>query len=174
MQHLPNFNPRSREGSDALTKNIKRLVEFQSTLPRRERHIFNLFLCQHGFISIHAPAKGATDATRRASSRPEISIHAPAKGATGGKLLCVGRVGQFQSTLPRRERRLPAWQGTARCHFNPRSREGSDLHRTAAVYCMQANFNPRSREGSDLPEFACYQVCYYFNPRSREGSDPMV
>ena len=33
-------------------------------------------------ISIHAPAKGATDLGRRQPFNPPISIHAPAKGAT--------------------------------------------------------------------------------------------
>ena len=33
-------------------------------------------------------------------------------------------------------------------HFNPRSREGSDLHRPVSTFFF-SNFNPRSREGSD-------------------------
>ena len=58
------FNPRSREGSDAL----------------------NTVGIPSSFISIHAPAKGATFS--KASSRYliNISIHAPAKGATGHPL----------------------------------------------------------------------------------------
>ena len=57
-----------------------------------------------GYISIHAPAKGATVFTRSFSSFIAISIHAPAKGATG-------HAGSgFSSGL----------------YFNPRSREGSD------------------------------------------------
>ena len=54
------FNPRSREGSDGF--------------------------CHDGFevvkISIHAPAKGATDWFIKESYSIKISIHAPAKGAT--------------------------------------------------------------------------------------------
>ena len=55
----------------------------------------------------------------------------------------------FQSTLPRRERLLidndvlnSIW------HFNPRSREGSDVQ-LMSVCPIVSNFNPRSREGSD-------------------------
>ena len=76
------FNPRSREGSDEVL-----FVEF----------------CKH-FISIHAPARGATKALRR----------------KGGNL-------RFQSTLPRGERLASGSKtATLSSNFNPRSREGSD------------------------------------------------
>ena len=78
-----NFNPRSREGSDALGAWSRALTYiFQSTLPRRERHThFHLtMLCR--IISIHAPAKGATYLRYQLYQANCISIHAPAKGAT--------------------------------------------------------------------------------------------
>ena len=56
-----NFNPRSREGSD---KDTKMPLEGAT------------------FISIHAPAKGATLQIRKVVKGTGISIHAPAKGAT--------------------------------------------------------------------------------------------
>ena len=59
-------------------------------------------------VSIHAPAKGATPLPNRSSDPSEVSIHAPAKGATSPELLRSPRHDQC---------------------FNPRSREGSDLHR---------------------------------------------
>ena len=119
-----NFNPRSREGSD----------------PRYVDVIVDRW------ISIHAPARGAT---RRAESGrhvrnfnprsregsdsdgelvdllKEISIHAPARGATiytGG----LAKVTLFQSTLPRGERHHKKFQILLFLYFNPRSREGSD------------------------------------------------
>jgi len=55
---------------------------FQSTLPRGERPP------QHGpgivgfHVSIHAPARGATQAARRGRAQKHVSIHAPARGAT--------------------------------------------------------------------------------------------
>ena len=102
----PYFNPRSREGSDvAGLVTHAASVEFQSTLPRRER-----------------PKKYA------------IMLLSPI----------------FQSTLPRRERRVrPPWQPPRPMHFNPRSREGSDLRDLARKRRSNENFNPRSREGSD-------------------------
>ena len=101
-------------------------------------------------ISIHAPAKGATGRRLKIPYKCTISIHAPAKGAT--KEVTVGaKEPQFQSTLPRRERRLKGsafWDGMD--YFNPRSREGSDS--VQACGCVKLRyFNPRSREGSDVP-----------------------
>ena len=55
-----NFNPRSREGSDCRRRSSKRVR----------------------IISIHAPAKGATQHTPNMILPAIISIHAPAKGAT--------------------------------------------------------------------------------------------
>ena len=55
---------------------------FQSTLPRRERpyDVRSYRLCYN--ISIHAPAKGATELALQKGLSDIISIHAPAKGAT--------------------------------------------------------------------------------------------
>ncbi len=80
---------------------------FQSTLPRRERpnrlHPFLSLLA----ISIHAPAKGATFILNPILFRQEwISIHAPAKGATVVEGRWIKILFAFQSTLPRRERRI--------------------------------------------------------------------
>ena len=58
---LFNFNPRSREGSDAT-------LRFLGCLYRK--------------ISIHAPARGATSFSPQYPILSPISIHAPARGAT--------------------------------------------------------------------------------------------
>ena len=100
---------------------------------------------------------------------------------------------KFQSTLPRRERRLffqnvsspfpisihaPAKGATGLFlisapflqDFNPRSREGSDrVAISSFVYLLY--FNPRSREGSDYVGGFMITLYSDFNPRSREGSD---
>ena len=55
----------------------------------------------------------------------KISIHAPAKGATDKKLLHP-ELQAFQSTLPRRERQNSMCAESQPTNFNPRSREGSD------------------------------------------------
>ena len=55
----------------------------------------------------------------------------------------------FQSTLPRGERPIFANIKFTTYNFNPRSREGSDLHQHAGCVRKKEYFNPRSREGSD-------------------------
>ena len=145
-------------------------AKFQSTLPRRDRRSMSRRLRNGSEISIHAPAKGAT-------------VKPPGRA----------RLDQFQSTLPRRER-LISWISVSRSvlHFNPRSREGSDVSRWCCILLRERfqstlprrerhgimelttvpnDFNPRSREGSDGEAQQSHHAHVYFNPRSREGSD---
>ena len=124
-----------------------------------------------------------------------ISIHAPAWGATGHWVLTASTK-KFQSTLPRGERlqrqrrrplphnisiHAPAWGATVSTkyilplgtNFNPRSRVGSDVT-THLTFCFPCNFNPRSRVGSDDPAVGLFLRPGYFNPRSRVGSDRIL
>ena len=99
------FNPRSREGSDALI--IK-------GLPASLRH-FN-----------PRSREGSDNIAEKAENVTLISIHAPAKGATTRKAISQFLT-VFQSTLPRRERQHLLQCRSFHVHFNPRSREGSDF-----------------------------------------------
>ena len=102
--------------------------QFQSTLPRGERRLTYKQPMNHQNISIHAPARGATEGPEVFERFKAISIHAPARGAT-------------TSTNDKRG---------ADHDFNPRSRAGSD-HRYRLSLAGRQHFNPRSRAGSDLP-----------------------
>ena len=125
---IRDFNPRSREGSDCTWQLISVLdLLFQSTLPRGERRGNDKQGIQKCRISIHAPARGATDSLI---------------------FLCYNLI-----------------------NFNPRSREGSDLHPDYTDLPLYPDFNPRSREGSDDGKISSVTSNRYFNPRSREGSD---
>ena len=55
---------------------------FQSTLPRGERLAREWLLSGIFAISIHAPARGATEKDLQSQHLSKISIHAPARGAT--------------------------------------------------------------------------------------------
>ena len=145
------------------------------------------------FISIHAPAKGATmvhgrpDGTARFQStlprreRPllhssgipflQISIHAPAKGATFLHAIYL-HIHLFQSTLPRRERRHPGW-------IVPRV-DVISIHAPAKGATMikqlknggkifQSTLPRRERRYCPSDDHCRTD----FNPRSREGSDPV-
>ena len=146
--------------------------QFQSTLPRRERPDSGSGFRGDDFISIHAPAKGATQFPTIIEPKWNISIHAPAKGATCAPLFfaCTIRISihapakgatsgfahvpspcKFQSTLPRRERPIPLTLYISASRFQStlprRERRPGGRHPTA-----DRNFNPRSREGSDLQD----------------------
>ena len=97
------FNPRSREGSD---QSLRRWINLSR-------------------VSIHAPAKGATQRHLMPHHRQSVSIHAPAKGATN-LIIAYAIFQAFQSTLPRRERLKSFCRFLHQHCFNPRSREGSD------------------------------------------------
>ena len=100
------------------------------------------------FISIHAPAKGATRPLTRPSSSARYFNPRSREGS------------DVQRLLSKR----------TQYHFNPRSREGSDIRSGRGGQAV-AHFNPRSREGSDnSSSHSCRQI-KNFNPRSREGSD---
>ena len=122
------------------------------------------------FISIHAPAKGATRPLTRPSSSARYFNPRSREGS------------DVQRLLSKR----------TQYHFNPRSREGSDIEaaeparstnisihapvKGATQNCLTwqqsaEHFNPRSREGSDTDRFRLTGGTKYFNPRSREGSD---
>ena len=104
-------------------------------------------------------------------------------------------VDQFQSTLPRGERRQPSIsRGICLAYFNPRSHEGSDICHAVSVYIdivFQSTL-PRGERQWDQP---CIKIIcvisihaptrgatrllgtstsqhFHFNPRSHEGSDP--
>ena len=98
------FNPRSREGSDVCDKLYQLdLAEFQSTLPRRERPSNRRRMGRTKYFNPRS-REGSDYFSVEAQKYPDISIHAPAKGATYN-MAAQTNILQFQSTLPRRERR---------------------------------------------------------------------
>ena len=127
-QYRGSFNPRSRAGSDNGEAELETAVVF---------------------VSIHAPARGATHLLQPVGRVFGVSIHAPARGAT-----------------------LARGEGALRCaSFNPRSRAGSD-DTVSGPTARKSGFNPRSRAGSDSRRNSTVLRFSRFNPRSRAGSDP--
>ena len=121
------FNPRARAGRD---ENI-----------RLERRIVDL-------VSIHAPARGATEAP------------------------CVIDLrSKFQSTRPRGARRGQTydWQ-RGRCSFNPRARAGRDLGDGRDLQRRHAVSIHAPARGATHTYIASSQPGS-FNPRARAGRD---
>ena len=80
--------------------------------------------------------------------RLQISIHAPARGATDLILLCGCFISGFQSTHPRGVRQIKTHRYAYIQYFNPRTREGCD--KSGHTYVQpDSDFNPRTREGCD-------------------------
>ena len=121
------FNPRARAGRDQRERLARLLrMRFQSTRPRGARRFqvsferrTSLFqstrprgarraciVCPYmlSYVSIHAPARGATKPSWASFAARRVSIHAPARGAT-------------------RLHRMPLH---AVLRFNPRARAGRD------------------------------------------------
>ncbi len=125
------FNPRPRAGGDAMAASTTALtVLFQSTPPRGGRLQTRSYHKGGRYVSIHAPARGATKGAQGGSYVGKVSIHAPARGATA--VFAAERLfDKFQSTPPRGGRR------GARVPFPRRRRvsihapaRGATCHRT--------------------------------------------
>ena len=100
------FNPRSREGSDQILRIQGLKLPFQSTLPRRERHLYLIHKIHGLIISIHAPAKGATVLHQPTKWLREYFNPRSREGSDNKAFPATGFSQKFQSTLPRRERRF--------------------------------------------------------------------
>ena len=122
-------------------------TEFQSTLPRGERHVNQLYQDMPIDISIHAPTRGATKAADGGESVTSISIHAPTRGATKIKK-AVHKIDPFQSTLPRGERLKTDQLYQASYVFQSTLPRG-ERPNIQIFGVKDRNFNPRSHEGSD-------------------------
>ena len=104
-QYSVNFNPRSREGSDIFAaEGYDMSIKFQSTLPRRERRKSRVLEDENSKISIHAPAKGATNPPYLLDHR--FNYFNPRSREGSDNIISIFIV-YF-------------------VYFNPRSREGSD------------------------------------------------
>ncbi len=125
---LRNFNPRSREGSDKLLRIFQtHLIQFQSTLPRRERQEWQGKVYSIDGFQSTLPRRERLCETDKRSIGLKFQSTLPRRERQQ-KRSRILTIQKFQSTLPRRERLSSADIETVHKHFNPRSREGSDKH----------------------------------------------
>ena len=96
---IRHFNPRSRKGSDPWPGRVETPCRNFNPRSRKGSDIHDFHDYNPTEISIHAPVKGATATLSPIIVVPTISIHAPVKGATWLPLM-VSRAALFQSTLP--------------------------------------------------------------------------
>ena len=148
---LPNidFNPRSREGSDALDAACRQLLDDFNPRSREGSDTGEgVMQVECMAISIHAPARGATfddgsvifkyyDFNPRSREGSDGSLQSAEhdgkdfnprsrEGSDALQMMRTTILQGFQSTLPRGERRSASGSSWKHRNFNPRSREGSD------------------------------------------------
>ena len=103
------------------------------------------------WISIHAPAKGATICARQQDVNKNHFNPRSREGSDRCRSWWFERKEQFQSTLPRRERRRKPKQGTNHVNISIHApAKGATIYGKWGRVDL-ADFNPRSREGSDCP-----------------------
>ena len=165
------FNPRSREGSDEDVTTKVDSLEISIHAPARGATDFSDFFKFFLRISIHAPARGATVDPFFGSLDHVISIHAPARGATFGTLRSIPAASLFQSTLPRGERLLCGANLKLVIQFQstlPRGeRRNTLLH---LLLPLSISIHAPARGATQL-QYNKNIARGDFNPRSREGSD---
>ena len=102
---ITSFNPRTREGCDAVSVSARRrALLFQSTHPWRVRLVLGLHMLGLGYVSIHAPVKGATLRLCSLLSPPSFQSTHPWRVRHYTIETWYG-VATFQSTHPWRVRR---------------------------------------------------------------------
>ena len=166
------FNPRARTGRDVARRAlVKRYLSFQSTRPHGARpserstcraagHRFNprartgrdvgSGLGHHAVdVSIHAPARGAT---QRPSRSPALRARFNPRARTGRDLRVRRLLAHRLVSIHAPARGATTQRGSARSHL------GVSIHAPArgATFCLlrrqrqQHSFNPRARTGRDL------------------------
>ena len=104
-QGRDSFNPRTREGCDSRPPTtISTVSTFQSTHPRRVRRHQPLLLFELFFVSIHAPAKGATNRCMPPKTLPKSFNPRTREGCDYSPNGSLSTNESFQSTHPRRVR----------------------------------------------------------------------
>ena len=101
------FNPRSREGSDSTLVYLWLLSPYFNPRSREGSDCHALWLSDGHIISIHAPAKGATFWITAFLSTMRFQSTLPRRERRVNRMVNYMKK-QFQSTLPRRER--PRWR----------------------------------------------------------------
>ena len=154
IRSIDNFNPRSREGSDAstTTQSAKKST-FQSTLPRGERLYKGLLFPYAAVISIHAPARGATGQDFKWRDYYLFQSTLP-RGERRNNARNNVSDGQFQSTLPRGERRCLSTAATHRMIFQstlPRGERHGLSASTISRFIFQSTL-PRGERQADIRE----------------------
>jgi len=193
MGSLLSFNPRTREGCDfRFAQTYFMFTAFQSTHPRGVRQSLTTRHTTPRFVSIHAPARGATAPPPRLAYRYDVSIHAPARGATcsiSRRFLIYsvsihaparGATGvSYVYTdkhivsihAPARGATMISSSLTCRLLFQSTHPRGVRRHSMRPDAQYNWSFQSTHPRGVRLAQYDYSQHICRFNPRTREGCD---
>ncbi len=144
------FNSRAREGRDKYTSGMgAEAPSFQFTRPRGARP-FGTPASRRRTSCFNSRAREGRDGWfQNRPARRSVSIHAPARGATQGNPLGTAAF-KFQFTRPRGARLMRLTLSTPRTRFQFTRPRGA-RHPAAASTARPNSFNSRAREGRDTP-----------------------
>ena len=162
----------ARAGSDACcAPSFAPATSFNPRCPRGQRRCTSNFVLDAEHVSIHAARAGSDPRSpREAALADAVSIHAPARGATDGAVR-YWHEQAFQSTLPRGERHYRIGRdGACQRVSIHAARAGSDQLEPLAT-TMPAQFQSTLPRGQRRCGYRCSRsTC--FNPRCPRGERP--
>ena len=165
------FNPRARVGRDYAEKDERNWsYMFQSTRPRGARPGIKYNGVEIFYVSIHAPAWGAT-LNGLIGYRCSGSFNPRARV---GRDRMIGMIcfspAVFQSTRPRGARLFARLSWSPSLHVSIHAPAWGDKSCIAPIFIASC-FNPRARVGRDIQSSQASGLCNCFNPRARVGRD---
>ena len=164
---------------------------FQSTRPHGARHGIEAAQRVQVVVSIHAPARGATDSPASLSTEVLFQSTRPHGARRALQQRALGWFGFNPRARTGRDSRDKQREEQRRC-FNPRARTGRDppgmtastparafqstrphgaRRQALGQQLARVGFNPRARTGRDSGKRATRSRSCRFNPRARTGRD---
>ncbi len=130
------FNPRPREGGDPFCDRLSAVLT----------------------VSIHAPAKGATIVSKLYRQHSLLFQSTPPRRGRRRSIATGYRACMFQSTPPRRGRLICLCNRFGCSCFNPRPREGGDLHIAPTFQCTMVSIHAPAK-GATMLNHVNHQQC---------------
>ena len=170
------FNPRSHEGSDAITaQELPRLDEFQSTLPRRERHVRPL-RCVVVKIYFNPRSHEGSDilGTSEIVAIYIFQSTLPRRERPPMHPQSAAFPFLFQSTLPRRERQSAIMANDVPMDISIHAPTKGATNTKPFLFNVSHISIHAPTKGATRNVRRCGRNTSDFNPRSHEGSDEMM
>ena len=163
----------ARGATIAAVRRARQPGVFRSTPPHGGRPgVCGTVRRPHWFRSTppHGGRRGFVD---RAVPRRAVSIHAPARGATNGRVV-VDINHTFRSTPPHGGRRFGYGLAARRRRFDPRPRTGGDVLRQHEAAKADHGFDPRPRTGGDTMPSRPSILMLLFRSTPPHGGRPVI